>query len=53
MVDITLSLGIPVHLEPEQYSTQQAKHIQGKTSMTDAAAAALILDSFIIKHKNK
>ena len=53
MMDITLALGIPVHLEPEQYSTQQAKHLQGKNAMTDASAAALILDSFITKHKSK
>lgn len=49
MLDLTLQLGIPVHLEPEQYSTQQALRIQGKTTMTDAAAAAIILDSFITR----
>lgn len=46
---LTLELGIPIHLEPEQYSTQQAMRIQGKTKQTDAAAAAIILDSFITK----
>jgi putative holliday junction resolvase len=51
MLDITLELGIPVHLEPEQYSTQQAIRIQGKNSQTDAAAAAIILDSFITRKK--
>lgn len=51
MMDITLSVGIPVHLEPEQYSTQQAARIQGRNQQTDAAAAALILDSFITKNK--
>lgn len=49
---ISLNIGIPVHLEPEQYSTQQAIQIQGKTKLTDASAAALILDSFIIKQNN-
>ena len=34
----TDELGIPVHLEPEQYSTQQAIRIQGKNAQTDAAA---------------
>ena len=53
MGDIGLSLGIPVQLEPEQYSTQQALHIQGRTSQTDAAAAAIILDSFITRRKSK
>ena len=51
MLDLTLELGIPIHLEPEQYSTQQALRIQGRNSQTDAAAAAIILDSFITKHK--
>jgi putative Holliday junction resolvase len=53
MMDITLSIGIPVHLEPEQYSSQQAKQVQGKNKLIDASAAALILDSFITKQKNK
>lgn len=53
ITDVTLAIGIPVHLEPEQYSTQQARHIQGKTDLTDAAAAALILDGFITKNKSK
>ena len=51
MMQITLELGLPVHLEPEQYSTQQAIRIQGKTASTDAAAAATILDSFITRKK--
>jgi putative Holliday junction resolvase len=51
MLDLTLELGIPIHLEPEQYSTQQAIRIQGKNSQTDAAAAAIILDSFITRKK--
>ncbi len=40
---------LPVHLEPEQYTTQAALRIQGRTAKTDAAAAALILDSFIAR----
>lgn len=51
ITEITLAVGIPVHLEPEQYTTQQAKHIQGKTEKTDASAAAIILDGFIVKHR--
>ena len=51
MTDLTLELGIPIHLEPEQYSTQQAIRIQGKNDQTDAAAAAIILDSFITRKK--
>jgi putative holliday junction resolvase len=51
MLDLTLETGLPVHLQPEQYTTQAAIKLQGKTAMTDAAAAALILDSFITKKK--
>jgi len=51
ITDLTLATGLPVHLEPEQFSTQQALRIQGRTSQTDAAAAALILDSFIQRKK--
>lgn len=51
MTDLTLETGLPIHLQPEQYTTQAAIQLQGKTAMTDAAAAALILDSFITKLK--
>lgn len=51
MLDLTLEIGLPIHLQSEQYSTQAAIQLQGKTSMTDAAAAALILDAFITKKK--
>jgi putative Holliday junction resolvase len=51
ITDLTLETGLPIHLEPEQFSTQQAIRIQGRTSQTDAAAAALILDSFIQRKK--
>ena len=51
MLDLTLETGLPIHLQPEQYTTQAAIQLQGKTKMTDAAAAALILDSFITKKK--
>lgn len=49
--DLTLELGLPVHLEPEQYTTQQAIRFQGRSAKTDASAAAIILDSFITRQK--
>jgi len=49
--DLTLALGIPVELEPEQYTTQEAIRIQGRNDKTDAAAATIILNSYITKHK--
>lgn len=51
ITDVTLRIGTPVHLEPEQYSTQQAAQVQGKGGMVDASAAALILDSYLTKQK--
>ena len=51
MTDLTLALGIPVHLEPEQYTTQEAIREQGRNDMTDAAAATIILNSFLTRHK--
>jgi len=52
ITDVTLSLGIPVHLEPEQYTTQEAARTTGKNAQTDAAAAAIILESYLTKLKN-
>ena len=49
MLDLTLETGLPVHLESELYTTQAALRIQGRNDMTDAAAAALILDAFLTK----
>lgn len=52
MGDLTLRIGLPIHLEPEQYSTQEAKQIQGKNDLTDASAAAIILNSYLGRNKN-
>lgn len=48
MLDLTLCTGLPVHLVPEQYSTQAAIRIQGRNNQTDASAAALILESYLM-----
>lgn len=52
MLDLTLRFGLPIHLEPEQYSTQEAIQIQGRTDKTDASAAAIILNSYLSRIKN-
>ena len=39
--------GFTVHLEQEFMTSMQAERFQGKTDMTDASAAALILQSFL------
>ena len=40
-------IDIPVDYQQEQFTTAQAMRVQGKTSMTDASAAALILNSYL------
>ena len=50
--ELTLHAGIPIELWPEQYTTQEARRVQGKTEKTDASAAALILNSYLEAHKN-
>jgi len=47
MTDLTLATGVPIHLQPEQYSTQEAKRYQGQTAQTDASAAAIILNNYL------
>ncbi|HMA79138.1 MAG TPA: Holliday junction resolvase RuvX [Candidatus Paceibacterota bacterium] len=47
VTDLTLATGLPIHLEPEQYTTQEAVRWQGRTDKTDAAAAAIILNSYL------
>jgi len=45
-------LSIPVYLEPEFYTSAEAERLQGKNSMHDASAAALILKSYLERHKS-
>lgn len=51
ITDLTLETGLPIHLEPEVFSTQEALHFQGRNDMTDASAATIILNSYITKNK--
>lgn len=51
--DLTLNVGLPIELEPEQYTTKEAVRFQGKGAMTDASAASIILNSYIMRSKNK
>jgi putative Holliday junction resolvase len=48
--DLTLATGLPVELEPEQYTTQEAVRLQGRNALVDASAAAIILNSYLSKH---
>lgn len=44
--------GVVVHFEPERFTSVEAERIQGRTPMTDASAAALILDGFLRRKDN-
>ena len=50
VTDLTLQIPIPIQLEPEQYTTQEAIRFQGKNEKTDASAAAIILNSYITRN---
>jgi putative transcription antitermination factor YqgF len=52
VADMTLRHPIPIHLEPEQLSTQQAAKTTGRNSQIDASAAAIILDTYLNRIKN-
>lgn len=49
IADLTQRTPVPIHLEPEQLTTQQAAAVTGKNDQTDAAAAAIILDTWLQK----
>lgn len=45
--------GYIVHLEPEFMTSENAERLQGKHDLLDASAAALILQSYLDKHRPK
>jgi putative Holliday junction resolvase len=51
--ELELATGVKVTYEPELLTSHQAAHFQGKTDMIDAAAASIILQSYIDRIKNK
>jgi putative holliday junction resolvase len=50
---LSKSFGKEVIFAPEFYSTYQASRIQGDSDMIDASAAAIILQSYVDKLKNR
>jgi putative transcription antitermination factor YqgF len=50
MAQLSERTRLPIVLEPEQLTSAHAARDQGKNSLIDASAAALILDSYITKH---
>lgn len=49
---LSLASGVRIERESEVYTTQEAARIQGHNDMTDASAAAIILNSYLIKQKS-
>lgn len=51
--DLLSLIKLPIFLEPEFMSSMQVEKTFGKTEMLDASAAAIILQSFLDKEKNR
>lgn len=49
VIAVAESSGVPVYFEPEFLTSREAGHIQGENHMHDAAAAAIILRSYLDK----
>ncbi|MFA6273491.1 MAG: Holliday junction resolvase RuvX [Candidatus Paceibacterota bacterium] len=47
------TVGLPIKLEPEFFTSAEAARLQGKNEKLDASAAALILKSFLDKKTAK
>jgi methionine--tRNA ligase beta chain len=51
--ELSLAIKLPTFLEPEFMSSMQVEKTFGKTDMLDASAAAIILQTFMDKEKNR
>ncbi|MFA5651954.1 MAG: Holliday junction resolvase RuvX [Candidatus Paceibacterota bacterium] len=51
--DLSTAIKLPISLEPEFMSSMQVEKTFGKTDMIDASAAAIILQTFMDKEKNR
>lgn len=50
--ELERDLHLPVHLEPEFFTSMQAAKVQGEHVLIDASAAALILQSYLDRQKH-
>lgn len=50
--DLLKSITLPVFYENETLTTKEARHIQGKHKNIDSSAAALILDSYLMRKQH-
>ncbi len=51
--DLSKDIKLPISLEPEFMSSAQVENTFGKTDMLDASAAAIILQTFMDKERNR
>ncbi len=51
--EIKKETNLPIHFEPEFFSSKQASQIQGENEMLDASSASIILGSYLNKLKHK
>lgn len=52
--DLARESGVPVHFEPEFYTSFEARRTKhGDGTTVDAEAAAIILNSYILKHERE
>lgn len=49
--DLERETGLPVHFEPEFYTSQEARKLTEKKALVDADAAAIILNSYLERNK--
>ena len=49
IADLEKAVSTKIQLEPEYFSTQEAIRDQGRNDLTDASAAAVILNSYLLK----
>ncbi len=50
--ELTRASGVAVVFEPEFLTSAEAARVQGEGELSDASAAALILNSYILRRKN-
>ncbi len=51
VAELARDTGLPVYLEPEWYSTAEARMLAGRDGAVDAEAAAIILKSYLDRTK--
>lgn len=49
---LSLTSGVRIERESEVYTSQEAMRLQGRNNMTDASAAAIILNSYLTKQQS-